>query len=199
MGKSKLKAIYKENKMLNILKELQKTQELAEIYTDGVADEFEVGNIVALNEEMVAFRSFAKNGDNIGIVAYAVEHIFQIRTKTKYLEKIEKIKENDFSEIAPKIDENNIIASILNIAFNEQKIVSVKLLESTDYSFTGFVDNINDNECRVKIIDEYGCEDGFGYSDIKDITEIAYMCEEERRCLRLWQYNQEDIKQKATT
>lgn len=176
--------------MLNVLKELLKTQELAEIYTDGVADEFEVGNIVALNDEIVAFRSFSKNGDNIGIVAYAVEHIFQIRIKTKYLESIEKIRENDFSDIASKINENDIIASILNIAFNEQKIVSVKLSENTDYNFTGFVDGIDGNGGRFKIIDEYGCEDGFGYADIKDITEISYMCEGERRCLKLWQYNQ---------
>lgn len=78
----------------------------------------------------------------------------------------------------------------MNIAFYEQKIVSVKLSESTDYNFTGFVDGIDGNDCRFKIIDEYGCEDGFGYADIKDITEISYMCEGERRCLKLWQYNQ---------
>lgn len=88
--------------MLNVLKELLKTQELAEIYTDGVADEFEVGNIVALNDEIVAFRSFAKNGDNIGIVAYEVEHIFQIRTKTKYLESIEKYGKMIFQTLLPK-------------------------------------------------------------------------------------------------
>lgn len=180
--------------MLNILKKLMETQELAEIYTDGVADEFEVGNIVALNGDIVAFRSFAKNGDNIGIVAYAAEHIFQIRTKTKYLENIEKIQENDFSDIASKIDENDIIASILNIAFNEQKIASVKLLENTEYNFTGFVVGIDGNECRFKVVDEYGCEDGFACADIKDITEISYMCEGERRCLKLWQYNQKNEK-----
>lgn len=74
--------------MLRILKELRDSQEMAEFYTNGETDVFEVGNIVALNDKIFAYRSFSINGDQIGIVAYSVEDVFQVQTKTQYIEKI---------------------------------------------------------------------------------------------------------------
>ena len=86
--------------MINILKDLIKTQELAEFYTNGETDVFEVGNIVALNDKTFAFRSFSINGDQIGIVAYSVDNVFQVQTKTRYLEKIKKLcSEEVYSDI----------------------------------------------------------------------------------------------------
>ena len=73
--------------MINILKDLIKTQELAEFYTNGETDVFEVGNIVALNDKTFAFRSFSINGDQIGIVAYSVDMFFRFRQKRNILKK----------------------------------------------------------------------------------------------------------------
>lgn len=42
--------------MLRILKELRDSQEMAEFYTNGETDVFEVGNIVALNDKIFAYR-----------------------------------------------------------------------------------------------------------------------------------------------
>lgn len=176
--------------MLSILKELRKTQDFAEFYTNGETEIFEVGNVVALNDRIFAFRSFSINGDQVGIVAYSVDNVSQVLTGTRYLDKIKKLcTDKPYSEIAKEIDENNIIASLLNIAINSKEIVSVKLLENTDYNFIGFVESIDGNECKFRIVDEYGYEDGFGYANINDITELAYMTEKERRYFRLWNIN----------
>lgn len=77
----------RDNYMIGILKELYKTQKFAEFYTDGETDVFQVGNIVALSDDMFAFRAFSINGDQIGVVAYSVNRISQIQTETKYIEK----------------------------------------------------------------------------------------------------------------
>lgn len=176
--------------MLSILKELRKTQEFAEFYTNGETDIFEVGNIVALNDKIFAFRSFSSNGDQTGIVAYSVDDIFQVQTKTRYLEKINKLQcNNDFSNISIEIDEKNIMSSLLNIAMKGRKIISAKLLENSDYNFTGFVEAIDGGECKFRLVDEYGFEDGFGYAKINNITELAYMTEKERRYYKLWNFN----------
>ena len=176
--------------MINSLKNLSKTQEFAEIYTDSETDVFEVGKIVALNNKIFAFRSFSMNGDQIGIVAYSVDDVFKIRTKTKYIEKIKKLcSEKDYSDIDKEIDENNIIESLLKIALNKKEIISGKLKGNNDFNFTGFIESIDCDELKCVIIDEYGYEDGFCYAKISDITELAYMTEEERRCFRLWKIN----------
>lgn len=176
--------------MLSILKEFRKTQEFAEFYTNGEKDIFEVGNIVALNDKIFAFRSFSMNGDQIGIVAYSVDDVFQVQTKTKYIEKIKKLCSKEaYLDIDKEIDENNIMESLLKIALNKKEIVSCKLMENNDYNFIGFIESIDGDELKCEMIDEYGCEDGFCYAKISDITEISYMAEEERRYYRLWKIN----------
>ena len=44
--------------MLRILKELRDSQEMAEFYTNGETDVFEVGNIVALNDKIFLIGHF---------------------------------------------------------------------------------------------------------------------------------------------
>lgn len=176
--------------MLSVLKKLKKTQEIAEFYTDGETDVFEVGNIVALNDKIFAYRSFSINGDQIGIVAYSVEDVFQVQTKTQYVEKIKKLRsDDDYSDIEKEIDESNIFASLLEIALKRKEIISGKLIGNNDYNFIGFIESIDGDELKCKIIDEYGYDDGYCYAKISDITELAFMTEKERRYFRLWKIN----------
>lgn len=176
--------------MFSILNELYKTQNFAEFYTDGETDVFQVGNIVALSDDMFAFRTFSINGDQIGVVAYSVNRISQIQTETKYIEKIKKLcVQDDYVDISKDINDEHIMQSLVEIALNKKEIVSIKLLENDDYNIIGLPESVGDDECKFKIIDEYGFEDGFAYVKISDISELAYMTEKERRYLRLWTIN----------
>lgn len=181
--------------MLNILKELRKTQELAEFYTNGETETFEIGIVIALNDDILAFQSFTKNGYDDGIVVFPVNSIFRVETNTQYLNKMKKlILDFSITETAKKIDNGDIINSLLQIALQKREIVSVKLLDNDSIDFTGFVERIENEECKFKIIDEYGFEDGFGYANINDITEMSYMCEYDKRIFKLWQFNQKNEK-----
>ena len=176
--------------MLSVLKKLKQTHEIAEFYTNGETDVFEVGNIVALNDKIFAYRYFSMNGDQIGIVAYPVEDVFQVQTKTQYVEKIKKLRsDDDYSGIEKEIDESNIFASLLEIALKRKEIISGKLIGNNDYNFIGFIESIDGDELKCKIIDEYGYDDGYCYAKISDITELAFMTEKERRYYRLWKIN----------
>lgn len=179
--------------MLRILKELRDSQEMAEFYTNGETDVFEVGNIVALNDKIFAYRSFSINGDQIGIVAYSAEDVFQVQTKTQYIEKIKKLRsDDDYSNIEKEIDESQIFASLLKIALKRKEIISGKLMGNNDYNFIGFIESIDGDELKCKIINEYGYEDGYLCARISDITELAFMTEKERRYYRLWNINTAD-------
>ena len=176
--------------MLSILKELRETQEFAEFYTNGDSQACDVGIVVALNDDEFALQVYSINGERGGIVAFPTDDVFQILSNTNHIMKVKKLS-NDIcmSEVAKEIDENSIITSLMKIAINRSEVVSVKLLGNTECNFIGFVEYVNENECKFRIIDEYGYDDGFGYARISDITELAYMCDKERRYYRLWKIN----------
>ncbi len=176
--------------MIDILKKLYTSKELAEYYTYETTTEFDVGIIIAVNENEFALQSFSISGNRDGIVAYTTNNIFKIQTNTKYIEKIKKLSDNiSLSDTAKKINKNAIFNYLLHISQKNKTVLSIKLLANDNEDFTGFVEEINDNHCKFRVIDEYGYDDGFVYFKTRDITELAYMCDKEYRFMKLWQIN----------
>lgn len=178
--------------MLNILKELNRSKELACYYSGESTETFDVGIVLALNSEYMAFQSLNKNGEDDGVYAYKTDLIFRVETKGQYLEKMKKLSgEIGVCEIAEEIDEDNIINSLLQAALKRKAIVSVTLIAGEDVDFVGFVESIEDGECKFRIVDEYGFEDGFGYGKLSDIVRMSYMSADDKRYMQLWKANYE--------
>lgn len=177
--------------MLKILEELYDSREAACIYSNyEKTDSFHVGVIVALNNDIIALKLISPYGKDDGIEVFDVEDIFRVETGGKYLEKIKKLcTDNSIYEFDEKIDEQNIIKSVLSIAYYKREIVSVELVNSGYTEIQGFVESINDDECNFKQIDDYGYENGTSYVKISNITQISYAREEEKRILKLWETN----------
>lgn len=177
--------------MISILKNLCKTRELSEYYVNGETNTFDVGIAVSLNDREFAFQSYTKNGEWDGIIAFMAEDVFRVQTQSQYIETVKKlIGDICISQIANEIDENDIFGSLLRIALNRKEIVSIKLMDNTEIDFSGFVESIDEDDCKIRIIDEYGNYDGFGFVRISDITEMSYMCAYDQQRMKLWKINQ---------
>ena len=177
--------------MIDILRKLYASQELAEFFAYEDTTTFDVGIIIGINENEFALQSFSISGIRGGIVAYKTNNIFKIQTNTQYIEKIKKLSDDiSLSNTAKEIKKDAIFNSLLHISQKSKTVLSIKLLDNDNEDFTGFVEEINNNNCKFRVIDEYGYDDGFAYFKISDIIELAYMCDKECRFMKLWQINQ---------
>ena len=84
---------------------------------------------------------------------------------------------------------NNLIDLFLNMLLKEKIIISIELLDSGIYDIIGFVEEISGNICKIGQVNDDGQSDGVTYIRIQDITQISADSLDERRILRLSEFN----------
>ena len=181
--------------MLNILNELYETGTFASFYTNfEKQDYFHFGKIIALNENNVALQLLDTDGQDDGVMIMDVNNIFRVELNGQYYNKMrklfspEKIVDYDF-----KIEKgDDIIKSVLSHATLNKVIVSIELCESGYNNIVGFVLEINGNECKALLIDDYGEEDGYTYFSTDCISSMAYSRKEEKIIQLLYNCNTGD-------
>lgn len=174
--------------MLKILFKLCLAKEFASIYTNYQdMSKFHFGCILAVNDKEIAIKLISPDGEDDGICVMNVENVFRVETDGQYLNKMKKLCSNSVVTLCDlSIDNDNILMSVLSIAATDKQIISIELLDSGYNDIVGMVEKIEDGECMVKQIDEYGNEDGYSYISIKDITKISYCTQDEKRIMRLF-------------
>lgn len=177
--------------MLKIFSKLYQSKELACFYNDYESTRtFYVGFIIAFNKTEIAIQLISVDGTDDGIIVTNINNIYRIETGGQYIDKVKKLV--SFSQIpdfSAVLDDNEIYKSILEFAENTKEIVSIELNSSGFNDVVGFVEDVSKDICRIKQIDEYGFDDGYSYIKIDDITEVSYSRIEEKRLLRLWNFN----------
>lgn len=177
--------------MLKILFDLYSTKSYAGIYTNFQdMSKFHFGNIIAVNEKEIAIHMISPDGEDDGISVMNVDNVIRVETNGQYSEKMKKLCNGCFpSSYNLSVKDNNILMSVLLLSFNEKQIVSIELLDSGYNDIVGFVEAVENGECMIKQIDEYGYEDGYSYVSINDITKVSYSTQDEKRMMRLWSFN----------
>ena len=87
------------------------------------------------------------------------------------------------------LDKDHIFKSLLILAKDSMKIVSLELLESGYSDVTGFVTNVENSLCTLKQVDTFGVEDGVSFVNMNDITQISYSSNDEITIYELWKAN----------
>ena len=82
---------------------------------------------------------------------------------------------------------------MLNLSLKLSKVVSIELLNSGINNVVGIVDEICDNKCTIKLVDEYGYEDGYSFILVSDITQVMFDGETENLLLKLWKINMNKV------
>lgn len=116
--------------------------------------------------------------------------VYRIETDGMYEQKMSKLVSSNLNPLGnKKIDTSNIKKSLMEIAIDTQKIVSIELKDSEYYDVVGIVKKIENNICTILSVDEYGFEDGKTFIRTDDITSIRYDSEDENLILKLWKVN----------
>ncbi len=147
--------------MYELLKEYWQTNTLIAIYTNKDKEEtFAVGYINQLTKEEVIILHVGLHGEYDGYSACYIDDIFKIETNTKYLNKINILKDWEATDILPIINtSNDFFTSLITTAMKNSKIVAIGCYD-LDTAIIGFLKSTLDNIIIISQIDEYGEQDG---------------------------------------
>lgn len=178
--------------MLNVLKKLCKEQKYASIYTDSEnSNKFIYGQILAVDMDYIAIGMISPDGISDGIVVQPTGRVIRVEIGGQYDRKMQKLIMFHNSKSDQYAFENGkILESVLRIAQQTKRVVSIEILNSGYDDIAGFVDEIENHFCAVRQIDAYGCEDGVSYVQMSDITQVSYDSVDEKKIMMLWSLNQ---------
>ena len=171
------------------LLELQKQNKNVSIYSCEDSNKFLYGKVLSVNNCEFALLMYTPCGMFDGIIVKKIKDITRIEYDGQYEQKMQKVLSRDIDAEKYCIADSEITSSILELSLKLNKIVSIELLNSGTDNVVGFVDEINDNNCTIKSVDEYGYEDGYSFILISDITQVMFDGERENLFLKLWHIN----------
>lgn len=178
--------------MLKILKNTMKESGQISVYANiNDTSKFLYGKILCADEDWFSLYMVSCDGTFDGIIVKPIESIIKIETDGQYDEKMKKLCNlSSLPNFPYKLKEGAIKVSVLQIALETRKVISLELLESGIDDVVGIVEDITDEFCKIKQIDQYGMYDGFSFVKINDITQISYDSQEEKTVLKLYEVNQ---------
>lgn len=177
--------------MKHLLNKFKNTNVL-EIYTyNGGVNKCLVGYILQTNEEYTLVAIVGTSGLYDGHYVISTESIVSVATETEYLKKIEslyKLKKQTHPVYTGNTED--LIVGGLGFAMKKGYIISLMLLDSEEYSTTGFVKEIIENETvAITEIDSFGFIDGTRFIDIEAIEHLTINGEEEQDLKLLFDHN----------
>lgn len=179
--------------MFSIIDDFRKKESWVAVYDNSCdVSKFKFGRFLSVNDSRFAMLLVSPNGDYDGIVVDDVEDIFRIDSAGRYHEKIDKLIRFQSNEISPPcINPQFIDESILSYAKDSSRIVAIELHNSGVFDIIGFVKDVSETMCQVRLVNEYGEDDGDTFIDLRSISEISCDSEDERRVMRLYQVSNE--------
>ncbi len=175
--------------MKDKLLELKKQNKNISIYCCEDTNNFSYGKLLSVNDCEFALLMYTPYGLYDGIIVKSIDEILRIEYDGQYDQKMQKVLSQNTAAENYCIDDSQITSSVLELSLKQNRIVSIELLNSGYDDVVGFVDEIFDNKCIIKLVDEYGYEDGYSCIKISDITQVVFDSERENLFLKLWQIN----------
>jgi len=177
--------------MLEILYELATSKEYALFYSNPQQpDKFKFGYILAVNEKEIALHEISPDGKFDGVIVMESERIFRVEKNSRYGDKMMKLySDPKILDWLTPIDQNRIFYSVLSNVALKEKVVSVELYDSGYYATSGFVDQVQNGQCTIRQIDDYGYDDGITSFFISDVSELVVSSDIETRIEKLWKIN----------
>lgn len=147
--------------MYKLLSEYLQTNTLLAIYTNKDNEEtFAVGYINQLTEEEVIILHVGLHGEYDGYSACYIDDIFKIETNTKYLNKINILKDgNNTEKLTIITTDNDCFTSLITTAMKNRNIIAIGCSD-LDMAIIGFLKSNLDDTVIVSQINEYGEQDG---------------------------------------
>lgn len=165
-----------KNQLINkTLQELTSLKEIVLIYTDDKDTEtFSVGYILAHSQNDIIIAYVDSLGNNDGFLGKKLSDIIKLEYKSKYSTKIQKLNKLKNNTIEPILLQNEFLfVDLMIYAYKFKKIVSIELFNSGIDDVIGYVESIEGNSAKIKLINNYGEYDGETIINMKNITLIS--------------------------
>ena len=140
--------------MINKLEELGVQKQYISVYMNrNTPTNFVYGRVLCVDERFMVFYMIAPNGKYDGVLVKETYEIFRIEEYSQYSEKMYKLIDKQECDKFPFVLEcHNLVKSMLQIAKDTEKIVSIELVNSEMNDVIGFVENIDGDLCTIKQI-----------------------------------------------
>jgi len=168
----------------SILEEAKSKNTLVSVYVDSDDwDQYSVGYVDVITDTHIRLRAISKNGESAGFEIRVLSEIFKVEFGGKYEQKLEKLIDNQgkiFKEISPKQDgSDNLIFSALQQSLNES-VVIVVWGNDPDDSLVGCVEKLEGDSVSIRLINEFGEDDGLSTIEVDEITSLDFNTQSEQ-------------------
>ncbi|MGQ0593134.1 MAG: hypothetical protein ACT4QB_10925 [Gammaproteobacteria bacterium] len=160
----------------DVLRTVAKEQTLVSIHTN--PDNWSscsVGYVHSISRRHVRLRAVNRYGEDAGYEVRKLEEIFKIDFGGKYEHKVEHLRrnqENILHEVTlGKGKGQDLILGTLKQAQDLDLVVVIWGHDPGD-SLVGFVEYVDDNGARIRVLDEFGMEDGYSTIKSSEITAV---------------------------
>ncbi|MCZ4279812.1 hypothetical protein O4H49_03420 [Kiloniella laminariae] len=136
-----------------------------------------VGYVDCVSDEHVRLRAISVYGEAAGYEVRRLSEIFKIEFDGQYTKKIEKLNQNQgsvFKEV--KLYEKSsgdLVRETLESARHESVLVVVWGNDPDD-SLVGYVDKIETDLLTIRLVDEFGVDDGVSVIRFEEITDVDF-------------------------
>jgi hypothetical protein len=164
-----IKTILQEAKLKNIL---------VSIYDD--IDDWSccsVGYVDIVTDTHVRLCALSRHGKPAGLEIRCLSEIFKVEYDGKYEKKIQALAENQqriFNQVELNdASSDNLIVDTLRQAKDNSAVIVVWGKDPSD-SLVGYVESIDPEVVTMRLIDDFGDEDGMSAINIDEITDIDF-------------------------
>ena len=158
--------------MYELLEKYMRSGSLIAVYSDrNNYESFAVGYVYKICEGKVMILNVGVHGEFDGYSVCFIDDIFRLEENSKYLQKINKLKDWDISNVLKIDTEGELFKAVIETALKYKKIIAIDCCDS-EFEVRGYVNEMSDTIVRLMQITEYGEEDGETMIRIDDINKI---------------------------
>lgn len=177
--------------MKNILEKIKSQNKKVSMYGNNAnTSSFMYGSIMSVSESQVLLYLISPSGDFDGFILKDIDDIYRLEIDDQYSEQMQRKIKSDLLPPYPAdliCDKpEDLTMRMLKYVNQEDKLVSIELLNSGIIDVIGFVLEINKGVCTIQQIDENGNKDGITYIHSQDITQISADSSDEVRLYKMW-------------
>ncbi len=167
-----------------VLENARDKNSLVSVYVD--SDDwgrFSVGYVDAITDSHVRLRAVSKYGEPAGYEVRPLAEIFKVEFDGRYEKKIERLNQNQgkiFNEILPqRKSAGDLIVDALRQSLDESVVIVVWGADIED-SLVGYVEQLENDVVTLRLINEYGEDDGRSSIEIDEITSVDFNTQSEQ-------------------
>lgn len=160
---------------MDTLKNIVEKDTLYEIYLDGSGRKFDVGYVLAFDEEWALVELISPEGVHDGYRLIFIDAIVMLQYGTQYLERLADLMAAKRTERKPlQFSSSQLLGSVMDFIYGNRFVCAVELIGERSMTERGFIEKTGIDTFRLELVDNYGKPDGHMIAEYNDISSITF-------------------------